>query len=382
MSVIDCRYFNGYKPCGRSDVCDFDCVHKDIVSLRILVIHLQAMGAVLRATSFLPALKRKYPQSHVTWVTDSPCHQLFQNNPWVGEVLKTDNEGLLSLEGREFDIAICVDKSQKATGILSRIQADQVLGFKKCPRTHSIIPANKASEELWGLGLSNEKKFFINQKPETQLMVEAFELGSFQRDEYQIFLSEQEKKISAERSQSWSDGLPVIGINIGCSDMIPYRKLSLDQNVVLIEEIKKRKLGVPVLLGGPSEIELAQKIKEQVEVIVSPMNLGVRDGLSSAQACDVIVSGDSFGMHMGIALKKWVVAWFGPTCAHEVDLYDRGVKVKSPVDCAPCWKRSCEKEVMCYDLVSLNDILAGISKGIDWHQKHSISKQPLLETSY
>ena len=43
-------------------------------------------------------------------------------------------------------------------------------------------------------------------------------------------------------------------------------------------------------------------------------------------ACDIVVSGDSLGMHMAIGLKKWVVAWFGPTCHQEIDLYDRGAK--------------------------------------------------------
>ena len=43
--------------------------------------------------------------------------------------------------------------------------------------------------------------------------------------------------------------------------------------------------------------------------------------------CDVVISGDSLGMHMAIALSKHVVAWFGPTSPQEIDLYDRGVKL-------------------------------------------------------
>ena len=34
-------------------------------------------------------------------------------------------------------------------------------------------------------------------------------------------------------------------------------------------------------------------------------------------------------MHMAIALRKHAVAWFGPTSAPEIDLYNRGVKLVS-----------------------------------------------------
>jgi heptosyltransferase-2 len=83
----------------------------------------------------------------------------------------------------------------------------------------------------------------------------------------------------------------------------------------------------------------------------------------SMDACDVVVSGDSLGMHMAIALKKWTVAWFGPTCAHEIDLYDRGVHVLTAAPCSPCWKRSCNRTPMCYDRVSTTDIIQGVRAG-------------------
>ena len=70
-------------------------------------------------------------------------------------------------------------------------------------------------------------------------------------------------------------------------------------------------------------------------------------------------------MHMAIALKKWTVAWFGPTCAHEIDLYDRGYKALSKVACSPCWKRSCNKPEMCYDYVDFSEVVSGVKEGIE-----------------
>ncbi|MEK6555991.1 MAG: hypothetical protein AABZ31_12170, partial [Bdellovibrionota bacterium] len=72
------------------------------------------------------------------------------------------------------------------------------------------------------------------------------------------------------------------------------------------------------------------------------------------------------GLHMAIAAQKWTLAWFGPTCAHEIDLFDRGVHIMTQATCSPCWKRSCDKTPMCYDQVLTKDILQGVLKGIDW----------------
>ena len=119
-----------------------------------------------------------------------------------------------------------------------------------------------------------------------------------------------------------------------------------------------------MLLGGKSETERNQAIAYGLHVIQSDTQSGLRDGILSVAACDVVVSGDSLGMHLGIALQKWVVAWFGPTCAHEIDFFDRGVAVLSKADCGPCWKRTCSKSTMCYDLVDPKELVNAVGAGI------------------
>ena len=77
--MIHCRHFNGYKPCGKHELCDNLCPSMDIPVARILIVHLEALGAVVRSTSLLAAIKRQYPSSHITWVTQAPAHHLLKN---------------------------------------------------------------------------------------------------------------------------------------------------------------------------------------------------------------------------------------------------------------------------------------------------------------
>jgi len=381
MAVSSCRHFSGYKPCTKNSSCDENCPSKSIPSTYLLIVHLGAIGAVVRATSLLKAMKRKYPGSHIVWVTDAPCEQLLKNHPLIDRVLTTKNEDLLSLSALEFDVAFVIDKSLKAAGVLSHTQADQVFGFQVDPRGGAILPATPAAEELWGLGLDNHKKFFVNQKPETQLMIEALELGPFMRDEYFLPLVANENTEARKRHHEWKQSAKlVLGINTGCSAVIPYKKLSVAFQREIIQKIQVLFKDVSiVLLGGPEDTERNQQIGEGLRVIQSATTSGLRDGLVSVAACDVVLTGDSLGMHMAIAQQKHVVAWFGPTCAHEIDLYERGEIVLTKAPCAPCWKRLCDKPTLCYDQVSIVEIIAALQRGFEQCQSMSLSKQPSSE---
>jgi heptosyltransferase-2 len=91
------------------------------------------------------------------------------------------------------------------------------------------------------------------------------------------------------------------------------------------------------------------------------LDRGLRHGASEINRCDVVVSGDSLGMHMAIALEKHVVAWFGVTCPQEIDLYDRGLKILADVGCAPCWKSECDQKLPCRDQVDPEWIADAVS---------------------
>jgi heptosyltransferase-2 len=366
MAKIDCAHFNGYKPCGISTNCSDECLHYQTQGLNILIVHLGALGAVLRATSILKPLRRKYPHAKISWVTDAPGHKLLEANPMIDDIYTSNPEDLLRLEANEFDILFSIDKSKKASGIVARVKHEMIFGFST-DNMGRIIPCNQEARELWQLGLDNHKKFFVNKKPETQLMTEALGLD-YQRDPYILFLSPDEMDKSFQRRVSWSEHgtKKIIGINTGCSNVLPYKKLTVEKHIELIQAINQNFDVSVVLLGGPEDTNRNHEIAAYTNAIPSPTRRGIRDGLASVGACDIVFTGDSLGMHMAIALRKKTIAWFGSTCAHEIDLYDRGEKILAKVDCAPCWKRSCDKEVMCYDQVSLKAVLQAIARQLGY----------------
>lgn len=380
MAMTQCRHFSGYKPCARNSRCDESCRSYDVAAVSLLIVHLGALGAVVRSTSLLKAIKRKFPSSQITWVTDAPAHRLLQGHPAIDRVLTTSETDLLQLSALEFDIGFVIDKSLKASGVLRRTVVEQVYGFVADPRSGAILPATPAAEELWSLGLDNHLKFHVNKKPETQLMIEALELGPFQRDDYWLPLTKPEQLQAHERRQSWlGDKQALLGINTGCSAVIPAKKFTVEFQRRMIQKLAAKFPQFQiVLLGGPEDSLRNQQIAMDLPVISSATEAGLRDGLVSVAACDLVITGDSLGLHMAISQQKTTIAWFGPTCAHEIDLYGRGVALLASSTCSPCWKRSCEKTQMCYDQVSLEEIVHAVeSCGADCLSRGS----PPLDTT-
>lgn len=365
--MIECRHFRGDRPCSRATQCDEACSSLEVPGSRLLLIHLGALGAVVRSTSLLAPLRRRFPKAHLTWVTDAPAHHLLQTHPGIDRVLTTSEADLLQLSALEFDVALVADKSLKAAGVLRRTQADLIFGFVAEPRTGAIIPATEHAQELWQLGLNDHQKFFVNGKTETQLLTEALALGPWRRDEYHLPLTAPEKQMQGFRHGQWSrqGRQAVIGLSTGCAATIPAKKMSVENHRELLARLRSWSDVRVVLLGGPEDQQRNAAIAEGFDVVLSPMDRGLRDGLVSVAACDVIFTGDSLGMHMSISQAVWTVAWFGPTCAHEIDLYGRGEKIMTKAACGPCWKRTCHKDVMCYDLVDLDEVLAALRRGVE-----------------
>ena len=63
----------------------------------------------------------------------------------------------------------------------------------------------------------------------------------------------------------------------------------------------------------------------------------------------LIVTCDSLGMHLGLAMKKKVIALFGPTSSDAIYMYGRGVILTAEWACgnAPCMKPKCSQNGEC-----------------------------------
>ena len=97
------------------------CTEYNPISFKILIIKLDAVGDVLRTTSILKPLKKKYPDCYIEWCTRQNASELFENNLLVDEVIIIEDDAYFRLNAEEYDLVINLDTSKISSAIASCI---------------------------------------------------------------------------------------------------------------------------------------------------------------------------------------------------------------------------------------------------------------------
>lgn len=358
--IPDCKHFNGYKPCVPGVNCLEKCADPDPVGTRILIVNLDAMGNVLVTTSILPALKRKYPQSSIFWITLGNAAPLLRHQPLLDRIYLWEPENWLILQQMEFDLVLNVDKSRRSCAFAMSLRAREKKGFG-LDANGVIVPLTAEAMENYQLGLDDHLKFRVNQKTVPQLQCEQCGLD-YRRDPYNVILSEEEQHFCREyrREHGLDEAKVIVGFNTGCSELFPNKKMTVEQHVALIGRLSTMPDVRLLLLGGPEDTVRNAEIARRTgtKALNTPTTEGVRRGLCYIACCDLVITGDSFGMHAAIGLGKEIVVWFGLSSWTEIDLFDRGVKlIPEGLHCAPCWKRECPYNLECISMIDLDAIV-------------------------
>lgn len=366
FEIPKCKNFSGYKPCFPYYNCiENGCKENNPIGKKILIINLDAMGDVIMTTAQLHGLKRKYPESTIYWITLKNALPLLFNNPLIDYPLEWNFENILILQQMEFDIVLNADKSQRSCALHKLINAKEKYGFT-LNEDGKIVPENSFADYNYLLGVDDYLKFRVNQKTGQEILAETWN-NDYRRDKYILQLTQEEKNFAKEfRSKIIENSeQTIVGFNTGCSNLYPNKKMTIEQHVYLINELSKYSDYKLVLLGGPEDTERNQKIKELVgdKAILTPTNEGLRRGLCYIDVCDVVITGDSFGMHASIGLGKYVIVWFGVSCWTEIDLYDYGKKFyQEDLECSPCWKKVCPYNLECIERIDLNGMIEEVHR--------------------
>ena len=147
-----------------------------LLATKILIINLDAMGDVLMTTAQLPALKRKFPESTIYWVTLKNAAPLLFNNPLVDHIYIFDAASILILQQLKFDYVLNVDKSLQSCALLNDLVSENKLGFG-LNKDGKIIPVNKGAYYNFRLGMDDHFKFKVNQRTGQDYLAETFELN-------------------------------------------------------------------------------------------------------------------------------------------------------------------------------------------------------------
>lgn len=327
--------------------------------MKILIVKLGAMGDVLRTTPLLTSFKRLDPTCHITWVVEKSSSAVLRNNPRIDSLLTYSAETVKALGGDTFDLAVNLDKEDEALDTIMACRAATKRGFGRSA-DGKLVPLDADSDYAYRLGVDDELKFRQNKKTYQEISFEQLGLR-FKGEEYIFPVENSDKQFAAAHLKNLGVAVgsdrPKVGLNTGSGPRFAGKKLPAASYARLAEKIYAHTGHPALLLGGDTEAERNLEIETLSKApVVNTGSHSIGKFAAIISACDVVISGDTIAMHVAIAMKVPVVAFFASTCAAEIELYGRGKKIVSPIICAPCYKRICPIDEQCMKDMTVDEI--------------------------
>ncbi len=332
-----CRFFDekyacdtltteGYEDCS-------ECLFAEEYSKKILIIKFGALGDVIRTTPILEAIKKKYGHDTlIYWLTLPESKELLQNNPLIDKILIYNIDTVLRLQQERFDIIFSLEINTPATLLANLINAYEKYGYYF--NNGATYCFNQGAQEYLETAFLNTKKL-QNRKTYQQLIFQTCNLPYTK--EVPIIKIHETKKQYAEQFKQQnqiSETDKLLGIHIGADSRWPSKSWSDKKIIEFIRAIQARYK--TILFGGPNEIQKIKNIKEKLhQQRINVLSNNPKNSHSEFAAllnlCDIVITHDTFPLHMAIALKKPTIALFFCTPPWEIEYYEIARKITSPL---------------------------------------------------
>ncbi len=266
-----------------------------------------SLGDVLRTTVILHFFKN----DRVSWLVDEKAYPLLVGNPYIERILVYNLETALQLQKEKFDILVNLEKVPGICALADSVNVWRRYGFRFDEASGKSLSYSSAAKALSLCFDVNEKKLSRQYWQEALVSI----IGKKWDKEGYILGYKPKKRLMHDIGFNWATGGK-------------WKNKSWPK-----AHWKK----LEALLKGRYAISWQRGLNNLYEYI---------DWINS---CRLIITNDSLGMHLGIALGKKVLALFGPSSSREIYFADNGKILTPDVDykCLPCLQRECFQKEHC-----------------------------------
>jgi heptosyltransferase-1 len=337
--------------------------------MNILIVKLSAIGDVIHTLPSLAALRRLYPEAHITWVVEEAASGLVLHHPLLNRVIIFRRKKWIEdLKKGNFQ-SVRQDTCSFLEELRSR-RYDLVIDFHGLLKSAMVVLASGGKRKLGYDSWQELSGLFLNEKiPE--------DMNKHAVDRYLDFPrylgadpgpAEFILPVNAEtesRSRMLMDSYSLASKKFIAVNPVAYWETKLWDNEKFADlaDLIKDRMKLDVVFTGSR--------KEDAADIVSRMrgegiNLGGETTLTEL-ACIykdalAVISTDSGPMHLAAATGTPVIALFGPTDPARTGPYGTGhVIIRADLSCSPCLLKKCPTR-KCMTDIQPEQVLAAVEK--------------------
>ena len=336
-------------------------------AMRFVVAQTSFLGDVVLSTPVFAALKRRWPDCHLTaWVRPEGAAVL-AGHPHVDAILLDDKRGadnglrgFRRVYGRvrngQFDVAVALHKSLRTALLLAMARVPRRIGFRQSAG--------------WFLYHQRVVRDATQHDAQRNLsIVSALGIDPVCEPAHLLLLPSPEADARLKdllRQHGVPTGSPLIGVAPG--SVWATKRWTVEGFATLTAALHQRGHQV-LLLGAPSEQVIAAEVNRRAGGIaidlVGHTDIGML--VAAISRCRVLVCNDSAPMHIAVARDVPVVVIFGPThpsMGYGPFTQRATVVQRDDLTCRPCSRHGTERCPIdtheCMTGISANTVLAAV----------------------
>ena len=324
--------------------------------MKILVIKQTSLGDVLHSTGHVRSIKKQWPNSELVLLTANGSADIYRNSPWVDRMILVDRARVKStwckqprwawqhmrdvmrqVRFEEFDIAFDLQGLAKSVCFLYGAKAKRkyvkgrwpfLRGFKN-PYLHALEEMDQVLKLAEVSTEDTSMEFATSKKNVEQVNVLLSKINP-KRLPLVIF-----SPFSRWHSKDW----PLqhyIGVAEGLADRFQV-----------------------VFTGAPDKedvIDAALRAHPNLAVVNLAGKIDLTTFAELVRRAGLVLTGDSFPMHVAAAVNSPLLALFGPTDPERVGPKSVGSEIIRAPDCRMCYRRNCKEQ--CLSRVTVDEVLS------------------------
>ena len=337
--------------------------------MNILIVKLSAIGDVIHTLPSLTALRKLYPEAHITWVVEEAAAGLVKNHPLLNAVLISRRKSWIKYL-RKGEFSRPLREMRTFLRELRKRPYDLVIDFHGLLKSALIVLFSGGKRKLGYDSLQELSGLFYNEKIPEDMNKHAVDryldfprfLGAKIAKAQFILPSDNsaQARIQSLLEKYHLENKKFIAVN-----PVAYWETKLwdDEKFAGLADLIKTKLNMEVVFTG-SEKESIEKITTRMQA--KAVNLAGETTLPELaylyQKALLLVTTDSGPMHLAAAVGTPVVALFGPTDPQRTGPYGDGhVIIRIDLPCSPCLRKECPTTKCMQDILP-EQVLAAIKE--------------------
>jgi 3-deoxy-D-manno-octulosonic-acid transferase/heptosyltransferase-1 len=340
--------------------------------MNILIVKLSAIGDVIHTLPSLAALRRCYPQAHISWVVEEAASDLLIDHPMLNRVLVSRRKRWIGdlRSGRNGGTVL-----REITGFVRTLRDrpyDLVIDFHGLFKSAVFVLLSRGKRRLGYDSMQEGSGLFLNEKiPEdmTKHAVERYldfprHLGcDVSRPEFPIALQESHfrrvRELLAEKKVDTERGF------VGVSPVAYWATQLWDEaKFAALCDLIVTELGLPVVFTGERSEGPIARIRALMQAPSASVagETSLRELAALYRTASVLLTTDSGPMHLAAAVGTPVVALFGPTSPERTGPYGEGhVVIRQGLPCSPCFRKTCET-MECMKTISVDEVFHAVGE--------------------